>query len=162
MQLYFATPNNKDNSIATLVKELPVSLQYNKPQGVFVTLSKNGKPRACWGSVFPEYPNVVEATVYATLGALSKDYRYKPITRFEWMSLKPQVTVVRGLDPLGTIRNQNPLKDGLFVRSGNKTAVLLPGEATDSTYQLVQCKLKAGIKPGESCQLYRIRADVYE
>jgi AMMECR1 domain-containing protein len=100
--------------------------------------------------------------VYATLGALTKEYRYKPIGRTEWQTLKPQVTVVRALEPISGIRDQNPIQDGLMVRAGNRSGVILPGEARDAFYQLVQCKLKAGVRPGESYQLYRIVADVYQ
>src|SRR5262249_13537090 len=101
-------------------------------------------------------------TVFSTLNALTKEYRYPPIKKSEWKKLKPQVTVVKGVEPITSIAYQNPLRDGLLVRSGGKAGVYLPGEAADAYYQLVQCKLKAGIKPGEPYQLYRLRTDIYE
>lgn len=145
-----------------LIRRYAARLPQRKPAGVFVTLSRGGKSRACWGSVYPQHPDVVESTVYATLGALTKEYRYRPITSGEWRTLKPQVTVVRAIEPITGLRGQNPLQDGLMVRAGGRSGVLLPGEARDAFYQLVQCKLKAGIHPGESYQLYRIIADVYQ
>ena len=57
---------------------------------------------------------------------------------------------------------QNPLIDGLLIQGANKSAVLLPGEISDPYYQLVKCKLKAGIQKGESYQLYSFKAAVYE
>jgi len=130
--------------------------------GVFVTLSKNGKTRACWGSVNPEAPSLSAATANATIGALTKDYRYKPIKASEWAHLKPQVTVIKSVDPISNIRQFNPLQDGLMIRSGGKSGVLLPREAIDATYALVQCKLKAGIKAGEPFQMYKLKAQIYE
>ncbi len=162
MQFYFNPAAAHVRSLDELIKTLPAAAQYNKPAGVFVTLSSNGKPRACWGSVFPQHRNLVAATAYATMGALSKDYRYRQIRGAEWRSLKPQVTVIRAVEPIDGIRGQNPLIYGLFIRSGSKTGVLLPGEARDPNFQLVKCKLKAGIHDNEPFQLYRIKADIYE
>ena len=149
-------------ALSEFVAGLPVASPFKRSSGVFVTLSRAGKSRACWGSVFAEQPDLVKATVYATLGALKKEYRYAPVKRNEWKLLKPQVTVVQAVEPIPGLAAQNPLRDGLMVRSGGKAAVLLPGEARDAYYQLVQCKLKAGIRPGEPCQLYSIKAQVYD
>lgn len=145
-----------------LVRQVQPAQITQKPMGVFVTLSRNGQSRACWGSAFPQYKTVQEATVYATLGALTKEYRYKPISRTEWKTLKPQVTVIKAVEPIAGMRGQNPLTDGLMLRQGSRSAVILPGEAKDAAYQLVLCKLKAGLRPGEKFQLYRMIADVYQ
>ena len=150
------------SAYAKFLQQLPpVATPYHRPAGVFVTLSDHGATRACWGSVFPQQKTVTEATVAGTLGALTKEYRYPPIRPNEWRQLKPQVTVVTSLEPIHGLQGQNPLLDGLMIRQGGRTGVMLPGEARDATYQLVRCKLKAGIQPGQAFQLYRIKADVY-
>src|SRR5262249_4386389 len=141
---------------------LPVSAEFRRPAGVFVTLSRKGQSRACWGGINPSQDSIVKQTVYATIDALTKEYRYPLIKKTEWKLLKPQVTVITGVEPISNIAFQNPLRDGLLVRSGGKAGVYLPGEAADAHYQLVHCKLKAGIKPGEPCQLYRLRTEIYE
>ncbi|WP_303674879.1 AMMECR1 domain-containing protein [Vampirovibrio chlorellavorus] len=160
-QVYFSnhSPSAQWNALALSSR---LNERYSKPRGVFVTLSRNGKPRACWGSAYPQYKTVSEATVYATLGALSKEYRYPPIRESEWPLLQPQVTVVKALQPVNRLAAINPLRDGLMVRQGGKAGVMLPGEARDANYMLVQAKLKAGIAPNEKFQLYRIVADVYQ
>ncbi len=76
-------------------------------------------------------------------------------------NLKCQVTVVERIEPVARGVTLNPLIDGLMVRAGSKAGVLLPGEASDPHYQVMQCKLKAGITPKEPCQIYRMRAHVY-
>lgn len=165
MAYYFESIPKKGftaTSYQIFLKQLPsISSPYHRPAGVFVTLSLNGVTRACWGSAFPQQKTVTEATVYATLGALTKEYRYRPIRPNEWRQLKPQVTVIKALEPIHGLQGQNPLQDGLMVRQGGRTGVILPGEARDATYQLVLCKLKAGIQPGQKFQLYRMMADVY-
>jgi hypothetical protein len=162
MGFHFLGPAAKPKSLDEFVRQLPVPPYLRLRAGVFVTLSRNGRARACWGSVLPEHPDLVKSTAYATVAALTREYRYPPIKRSEWRALKPQVTVVRSLEPIEGLSGQNPLRDGLMVRSGGKAGVLLPGEARDAHYQLITCKLKAGIGPGERCQLYRIKADIYE
>ncbi len=145
-----------------LAQSFAVPNKFKKPAGLFVTLSRKGKTRACWGSMYPQFPNLVVGTVYTTESALSKDFRYKKIRANEWQLLKPQVTVVRSIEPIGSMADQNPLMYGLMVRAGSKSAVILPGEAIDAHYQLVMCKLKAGIPSTQTCQIYRIKADVFK
>jgi AMMECR1 domain-containing protein len=161
MEIYFGE-NKIGQPFSAFAEDLPVQSVFKKPAGVFVTLSRKGKTRACWGSVNPQYDSVSKAVVFATLGALTKEYRFPPIKKYEWKKLHVQVTVVKEVEPISDFRVVNPLRDGLMVRSGVKAGVILPGEASDSYYQLVLCKLKAGIKPKETCQLYRIRTDIYE
>jgi len=161
MQLYFEGEGINESTIKILLKE-KIPKQYNKSAGVFVTLSTGGKTRACWGSIYPTHKTIAESTVYTTIDALKKDYRYKPINSGEWKNLKPQVTVIENIEPIVSIRSQNPLRDGLMLKAGAKSAVLLPGEASDAYYQLIKCQLKAGVHKGEPYQLYRIRAAIYE
>lgn len=162
MALHFGQTAQASESLEKFVENLHTKKHFQKRAGVFVTLYRGGKTRACWGSINPQADTIAKSTVYATIGALTKEYRYKPIKASEWKKLKTQVTVIRGVEPLSSISFQNPLRDGLMVRAGGKAGVLLPGEASDAVYQLVQCKLKAGIKPGEPCQLYRLRTEIYD
>ncbi len=154
-------PDGKRKSLTQLTEEFSQGKVAGKPRGVFVTLSKNGKTRACWGSISPEYADLIASTVYTTEAALNKEYRFAQVKRSEVDQLKAQVTVVKSVDPIESIREINPIRHGLFVRQGGRAAVLLPGECVDAHYQLVQCKLKAGIPVKSRCQMYRITADVF-
>jgi AMMECR1 domain-containing protein len=161
MQIYFEGPGLNKATMKSLLNE-KVPREYNRSAGVFVTLSKDGSTRGCWGSIQPSYPTIAQSTVFATLGALKKDYRCKPIRASEWKTLKPQVTVIEQLQPISSIAGQNAMRDGLMLRAGGKSAILLPGEVSDAYYQLVKCKLKAGVNRGEPYQLYKVKAAVYE
>ncbi len=154
-------PDGKRKSLAQLTKEFSRVNVASDPRGLFVTLSKNGKTRACWGSITPEHADLITSTIYTTEAALTKEYRFAQVKRGEVGKLKAQVTVVKSVDPIESIRAVNPLRHGLFVRQGGRAAVLLPGECVDAHYQLVQCKLKAGIPVNSRCQMYRITADVF-
>jgi len=148
-------------SLNQLVKTFTVPEAYKQSRGIFVTLSRGGKTRACWGSVNAQEGNLVAATALACEEALTKEYRYPPIRKNELDFLKCQVTVIDRIEPVSKNATLNPMVDGLMVRSGGKGAVLLPGEARDPHYQVMQCKVKAGITPQEPCQIYRMRAHVF-
>ncbi len=151
------------SSIESILKgvEIEPALSGRK-NGVFVTLSKNGKTRACWGSIYPRESNIARETVLSTLGALGKEYRFKSIKPKELNDLKIQVTVILDLLPVSSFKEVNPLKDGIMVRSGGKSGVILPGEAVDAYYEFVLARLKAGIQPDEACQIYKIKAQIYD
>ncbi|MBP9091690.1 AMMECR1 domain-containing protein [bacterium] len=152
-------PKTISEIVETLSKNIHPSYRHSK--GLFITLSKHGKTRACWGQISGTENNLVAATAFTTEGALTKEYRYPPIKRQEVPGLDVQVTVIDRVEPVERQVSLHPLLDGLMVRSGGKAAVLLPGEASDGHYQVMQCKVKAGITPSEPCQMYRIKAHVF-
>lgn len=164
----------KVDSLEDLTKQMSAAapsttVDNARVKGVFVTLSKKGKTRACWGNLQGSSQNLVRDTVYTTMDALKKDYRHPQIKASEVEFLKPQVTVVRKLEAIGSVAELNPLKDGLMLRQGGRSGVVLPGEAYDSHHQLVMCKMKAGVASNkgknknnsrQNYQLYRLEADV--
>jgi AMMECR1 domain-containing protein len=163
----------KVDSLEDLTKQMsalaPAKTSDNaRVKGVFVTLSKKGKTRACWGNLQASSQNLVRDTVYTTMDALKKDYRHPQIKSSEVNFLKPQVTVVRKMEAINSVAELNPLKDGLMLRQGGRSGVVLPGEAYDSHHQLVMCKMKAGVSNkgnrnnSSNYQLYRLEADVFK
>jgi AMMECR1 domain-containing protein len=154
--------DQKKSDLDDWFNTLKVEPKFLHPAGVFVTLSKSGKTRACWGSVYPREGNIARETVVATLGALTKEYRFKPVRKSELKDLKIQVTVISSLEAANNVKEINPYKDGVMVRSGGRSGVILPGEATDAYYEFVLARLKAGIQPKDPCQIYKIRADIYD
>lgn len=150
-----------NSSLSKFSQYFEIPENYATSDGVFVTFYKNGKTRACWGSVRPLHDNLVKATIYAAEDAINKEYRHKPLKASELDEINVQVTVIKDSTPVNSILSLNPLHDGLLVRARGKGAVILPGEASDSHHQLVMAKLKAGISPNQSCELYRLRTDVY-
>lgn len=155
-------PAPERKSLDELAGEYRVLPDYKKARGIFVTFSKQGRTRACWGALEPLHGDLVLATVYATENAINREYRYPQIKENEIDSLKVQVTVVESTEPLTGLRDLNPFRDGLLVRRGGRGAVVLPGEASDPHYQMVMGKLKAGIPANEQCELYKLTSNVYK
>lgn len=143
-----------------MVKTFDLTPEYRQSRGLFVTLYKDGKTRACWGNISPNHADLVTNTVFTTIDCLTKEYRFGAVQKKEIADLKAQVTIIQAVEPVMRGATLHPLTDGLMVRGNGKGAVLLPGEASDPHYQVMQCKLKAGINPNEPCQIYRIKAHV--
>jgi uncharacterized protein (TIGR00296 family) len=150
-----------NNKLATDKITLADSVN-KKPRGVFVTiLASSNKSKGCWGSLYPQ-TNVKESIANAAIDAATKDYRTGMLKKNELKSLKLQVSIVEGISPVNTTRAINPFKDGILVRAGGKSGVILPGEAVDSYYQMVMAKLKAGIQPKEKCEMFKLVVRTYK
>ncbi|MBK9769396.1 MAG: AMMECR1 domain-containing protein [Candidatus Obscuribacter sp.] len=157
MQNHFA---EHPKSLKEMVKTFDLTPEYRQSRGLFVTFYKDGKTRACWGNITPNHADLVTNTVFTTIDCLTKEYRFSTVQKKEIADLKAQVTIIEAVEPVMRGTTLHPLTDGLMVRGNGKGAVLLPGEASDPHYQVMQCKLKAGINPNEPCQIYRIKAHV--
>lgn len=144
-------------------RKITLQSQDKRPvAGVFVTvLDEQNKSRGCWGKLYPQ-EGLTKSIIYGAVGAIKKDYRYKPLKLSELPQMKFQVSLVRKVIPVNSVKNVNPYKDGMLVQSGSRGGVLMPGEVSDAYYQMVQCKLKAGIKPEEQVSIFKLVTDTYK
>jgi AMMECR1 domain-containing protein len=131
------------------------------PGGAFVTISLDGETRGCWGTVHPQRPQLAQEIAVAATKALRVDYRHRPITREEWPRLAFYVSLVGPLQPVSDPASLRPKVDGLFVTSGSRGGVLLPGEAKTARWQVAECRRKAGLKAREPAMLFRFPTVVY-
>lgn len=150
--------NKKTDSYPIVLRENSVK----KPIGVFVTiLDTSNQSKGCWGKLYPQ-TDVKQSIINAAVDAATKDYRKRPLSKSDMKEVKFQVSVVTQIVPVDSTRVINPYKDGLLVRSGSKTGIILAGEATDSYYQMVMAKLKANIQPKEKCELFKLITKTYK
>ncbi len=131
------------------------------PGGAFVTITLDGKTRGCWGTVHPQRPFLAQEIAVAAVKALTVDTRHRPISRHEWPKLEFYVSLVGPLEPVSNAASIRPKYDGLFVTSGSRGGVLLPGEAKTARWQVAECRRKAGLKPDEPAMLFRFPTVVY-
>jgi AMMECR1 domain-containing protein len=129
--------------------------------GAFVTLVSEGRVRGCWGSVHPQTPSLAQEIQQATVRALREDYRHHPVTRREWPDLQIYVSLVGPLEPLEGPADLSPKRDGLFVTTGGKGGVLLPGEGRTSTWMVAECRRKASLGPREPASMFRFPTLVF-
>jgi len=142
----------------------PVDLDaiFQKPRAVFVTFKSKDGVRGCMGSLQPRQASLQEEIMKQVSLALFHDPRHPRIQRDELAGMQVFITAVGIPSPVRGISEISPGRDGAYLRSGGKEAVVLPGEAKTQRYLLAFLKAKAGVKRGESFQLYRLPAQTLE
>jgi AMMECR1 domain-containing protein len=88
--------------------------------------------------------------------AFTQDPRHPPVEKSEVAGMEIFLTAVGNPVALRGFEGLSPARDGILIRSGMKEAVVLLGEAKTTRYLLAFAKAKAGIKRGESFQIYRL------
>jgi AMMECR1 domain-containing protein len=122
--------------------------------GVFVTLIIGGKVMGCMGRIYPVEPNLQQEIARAAEMAATMDIRHPPISREDLPNLDFCVSVV------GRVRREspdvevNPRLEGILVKTGGISGVILPGEAKTAAYQRKWALREAGINPGVPFELY--------
>ena len=122
--------------------------------GAFVTLIIDGKVRGCMGRVCPAESNLQQEIAWAAKMAATMDMRHRPINKEDLPKLDFCVSVV------GRIRREspdievNPRLEGVLVKAGGLSGVILPGEAKTAACQRKWAMREAGIGPGVPFELY--------
>ena len=129
------------------VPDLPI---LHAPGAAFVTLRKAGTLRGCIGHLAAEQPLWISVREMAAAAA-TRDDRFPPITPGELPGLDIEISV---LSPRRRIAGPEQVvigRDGLFVRLGTSSGILLPQVATEHGWGdeefLSQTCRKAGLDP---------------
>lgn len=143
--------------------------------GVFVTLNKGDELRGCIGfpeGVYPLYEGVIKAAQSAAFG----DPRFMPVEEDELKDITIEVSVltkpnqIEVKDASDYIKEVKVGRDGLIVRSGYGSGLLLPQVATeykwDSKTFLEHTCVKAGLpkdswKNINEVKIYRFQSQVF-
>lgn len=72
------------------------------------------------------------------------------------------ITAVGSLIPVSHQQNLNPFRDGIYLKSGLKEALYLPGEARTLSYAIKQIRAKAGIGMKEKIQIFKFKTETVE
>jgi len=148
-----------------------VSERLQQPQGVFVTLNKDGQLRGCIGRIIEEKEPLYEVVSEMALAAALEDPRFVPVKLEEMKEIEMEISV---LSPLKKIKD--PFKEieigkyGVLVQKGFNSGVFLPQVATENNWDLEMfmgelCEHKAGLaredwkKPG--IDIYIFSAEVF-
>lgn len=135
---------------------------YNKPSGVFVTLNKVTKElRGCIGypyAIKPLYQALIECTISA-----ANDPRFRKVELEEIdsliieLSILTEPTLIRVKDPKEYPKMIKVGRDGLIVKRGYISGLLLPQVAVEYGWDeetfLCETCIKAGLLP--DCWLYK-------
>ncbi len=143
----------------------PVLLE---PRGAFVTLKKHGELRGCIGYVIPIKPLYLAVWDVAREAALN-DPRFTPVKEEELNELSYEISALSPLYLVNSIKEIKIKRDGLMIKKGMYSGLLLPQVPVEEGWNLTQflsytC-LKAGLPPDcykdPEVKIYRFEAEVF-
>lgn len=137
-------------------------------RGAFVTLEKNGQLRGCIGyiqAIKPLYITIEEMAEQAAL----HDPRFAPVSEEELNDLGIEISVLTPLKKISDISQIEVGRDGIYIRKGFNSGLLLPQVATEYGWDrgtfLEQTCYKAGLPPNawkeKTCEIYIFSADIF-
>lgn len=142
------------------VIEPPASLPplFRQRIGVFVSAMRNKAPRCCMGTVYPTEANAARELIANAVAAAGRDRRFPPIKPAELKSLTLIVSIVAQPRPLraSEVKSLDPTRDGLMVKAGDRTGVVLSRETTQVERMISWGRIRAGVKPSASVEYFRL------
>jgi len=154
----------KERKIISLLEDLPKEFLERKA-GTFVTIEKNSELRGCIGTYLPTRENIAEEVIYNAIAAATEDYRFGPIEDKELSSLSYTVYILSEPELVRDIKELDPQKYGIIVKTETKTGLLLPDlEGVDTIEQQlsIACQ-KGGIDPNqEKFLIYKFTAEKFK
>ncbi len=150
--------------IISLPENLPEEFLIKK-SGVFITIMKNKELRGCVGTYLPTKKNIAEEIIANAIAAATEDYRFGLIQKEELPELSYMVYILNKPELVKDIKELNPKKYGIIVKSGPRTGLLLPdleGIKTTEKQVSIACQ-KAGIDPAqEKILIYKFTVENYQ
>jgi len=148
--------------------EFSVSEQLKQPGAAFVTLKESGELRGCIGyteAVRPLYQTVSQCAIHAAV----EDPRFNPVQASELPHIEIEISVLTPLQKVESLDSIKVGRDGLLIRMGRRSGLLLPQVATELGWNRTQflehtCQ-KAGLQNDSytrpEATLYRFQAEVF-
>jgi AmmeMemoRadiSam system protein A len=131
---------------------------------LFITIKKNGSLRGCMGTIESTESNLGKEIISNSIAAC-RDPRFNPIDEVELKELEYEINIIREKIEIKKdyLEKVNPKKEGIIVKSGLKTGLLLPDiEGVDNSKKQLEIALrKAGITR-DDYKILKFKTDKYE
>lgn len=145
-----------------------VSPLWNETRAVFVTLRSRSRLRGCVGTMEPRKP-LRETIRDMAVAAAFSDPRFDELTPEELDDLRIEISVLSALRQIAGPGDITVGRDGLLVRRGRNSGVLLPQVAAEQRWDAVRflertCEkaaLPADAWQGKDARLYAFSATVF-
>ncbi len=153
----------KSRETTSLPAGLPEEFS-NRKAGAFVTIMKDGQLRGCIGTYLPVRDNIAQEIIHNAIATATEDYRFGPIQEEELPSLSYTVYVLNAPELIKDIKELDPKKFGIIIKTGQKSGLLLPDlEGVDTVEKQISiaCQ-KAGIDASkEKIFVYKFTVEKY-
>ena len=150
-------PVARDIISASGVPDCVSGILYRRSAGVFVTIIRNNAVRACVGSIWAHFPNLTQEISHFAAAAAARDLRRPPLEARELAGCSYAVSVVGRLERVSPGIAWDPRSYGVFVRAGERSGVILPGEALTYAKQVSWALSEAGIDARMLYEMYRFQ-----
>ena len=134
-------------------------------RGTFVTLEKKGQLRGCIGTYLPTKENIALEVISNAIAAGTKDWRFGPVKEEELPFLSYTVYILQKPERVFSLKELDPKRYGIIVKSGFKTGLLLPdleGVDTIEKQIAIACQ-KAGIDPAlEEIEIWKFKVEKFQ
>jgi AMMECR1 domain-containing protein len=126
--------------------------------GVFISTSRQGAPRTCMGTLYPQQGNLAAEIIENAVISAGRDHRFPPVKPEELKPLRLIVSIVGRPQQIdaGQLSSIDPLRDGLAVRFGHNFGVVLNGETRDVRTMKKWGCIRAGANADDVVDLYRL------
>ena len=151
-----------------LVSEQPQIDLVGEHCGAFVTLRKEGNLRGCIGNIVSDRP--LSETIHdMSKAAAFRDPRFIPLAKEEFEKISIEISILSPLEKVENIAKIKPGRDGLYIKNGYNSGLLLPQVATEQDWDretfINQTFLKAGLTPDhindKNTEIFSFTADVF-
>lgn len=113
------------------------------------------------GNLYPRNASLADDIIEAALLAAAHDFRFPPLKPSELPRLRVIVSFLDPPQPVDDPYRLDPITDGLVVRSGQRTGVVLPGETARLANFIAWGRIRAAATPGEHVQYLQLNAIRY-
>ena len=149
--------------------------KFKTKQGVFVTLTIEGKLRGCIGFPEPVLP-LQDAIIQSGRAAAFEDPRFEPLTEDEFKEVTIEISIltvpeeIKVNDPKDYPKNILIGRDGLIIRSSSGSGLLLPQVFTEYTATpqkaLEMTCQKAGLAidfwKNNPCKIFKFQTEIFK
>ena len=140
-----------------------LSIAWQTPAGVFVSLTRHGELRGCIGTCVATRLSLIQEIIQNAVAAATADPRFPPITRDDMGEIDISVDVLASPEKVEGMDQLDPKRYGVIVRANGRGGVLLPdiAQVTTAEGQVAIARRKAGIGPDERVEIYRFEVTRY-
>ncbi len=144
----------------------PESQILMEKRGCFVTIKKKNELRGCIGYILPVKP-LYQAVSEMAVEAALHDPRFPPVEVEEIPELKLEISILSPLQLVKSIDEIEIGSDGLYIKKGESSGILLPQVATEQGWGreefLEQTCWKAGLQSDawKDAKVYKFQAEIF-
>jgi AMMECR1 domain-containing protein len=138
----------------------PPGFATKRQRACFVTFFRAKRVFACFGGFSPRRANLAEEISENVRLALKNDARSRAVSYETALSAGVQITFPIGQpERVDDYRSIDPLREGMFVESGDNGVAFVPGEARTASWAFREALRRLGVKDPAAVQVGRFRAE---